>query len=160
MKRATLVLLLGIAFTPPFHSALAQQVEPGQRLRLSVPSLRPGWMTGQLSARDSATLSLRVEGDSVDTVVRLDAIERLERGTTVDKADAPVLAWGLIAAAAIGGASWGASEEACNTDLEHVLCGIGGAVLFNLGLGLAIGPIWPTHSEEDWEFVPLPADQP
>lgn len=138
MRRTVLLVLIFLALGA--GAAHAQEVQPGARVRVTVPSLNPRLpLVGTVASVDGETLVLREDGRADGaTTIPLDAIRRLEVSTgqrTVGAGRARGARVGAIAGFVlgfVGGFVVDAGQDIENADLgasagTGLLVGAGGA---------------------------------
>ncbi len=147
-----LSLAATLALTP--RGTGAQDLAPGQRIRVRASGVAEHPVIGTIARYDSATLWL--QRDSALDSIPLNAIRALERSAGYEKNPVAPRLQDVVFLGGLTAVTYGASQaRGCNSTVEHIGCGIlgfffGGEVLSHLADGL-----WPTHSVEKWEKVPV-----
>lgn len=152
--RGHLVLSLAatVALTPRLTAA--QDLAPGQRIRVRASGVAEHPVIGTIARYDSATLWL--QRDSALDSIPLNTIRALERSAGSERI---LVAQGLSDVVYLGGltaVTYGASQShGCNSTVQHIGCGILGFFFGGFLWTEVIDHYWPTHSVEKWVKVPV-----
>lgn len=152
--RGHIVLFLAaiVGLTP--RATWAQDLAPGQRIRVRVPGVAEHPVIGTVVRYDSTTLW--VQRDSTLDSIPLHAIRALERsdGSELEPVDDGLL--NLVFLSGLGVATYEASESnGCNSTVKHIGCGLLGVIAYGFIFGETVEQWWPHHSVETWVKVPV-----
>ena len=147
-----LSLVATLALTP--RVAGAQDLAPGQRIRVHASGLAGHPVIGTVARYDSTTLW--VQRDSALDSIPLNAIRALERSSGSERTPVASGLDDIVWLAGITAITYEASQgSGCNSTAKHIGCGILGFLFGGYVWSEAIDHLWPTHSVETWVKVPV-----